>query len=108
MKREQIVELISKERERQIKKWGENQDLSLPEWMSILTEEVGEAAKEANDYHVTLKAEFNDWNDMHINGVTKKKWEEFSNAKYLSNYTDFKTELIQVAAVCFNILESIE
>lgn len=41
---------ILEERERQNAKWG-TQRHSWPEWMSILAEEVGEAAREANQAH---------------------------------------------------------
>lgn len=43
---EAAIELVRKERERQMKKWGkQNHDMFI--WMSILTEEVGEAAQAA-------------------------------------------------------------
>ena len=46
---ENFIEQIRKERERQNNLWGV-QKHSLSKFMSILLEEVGESAKEANDY----------------------------------------------------------
>ena len=47
---ENILLEIRQERQRQNEKWGP-QDNKPIEWIAILTEEVGEAAKEALDYH---------------------------------------------------------
>lgn len=47
--RAKILEAVLSERERQDKRWGDqtyNTDL---QWISILTEEVGEVAKDVND-----------------------------------------------------------
>lgn len=46
--REVFFEAVSRERTRQDKKWG-IQYHTLPEWMLILAEEQGEAAKAANE-----------------------------------------------------------
>jgi hypothetical protein len=71
---------VAHERARQNAKWG-TQRLSWPEWIAILTEEVGEAAKEAVDLH---------WNHdgAHIAALRK--------------------ELIHVAAVAVQIIEHID
>ena len=50
----QILDDIQKERQRQIEKWGDQSDLPFTRLISILTEEVGEAATEANDYESIL------------------------------------------------------
>lgn len=69
------------EREAQDAKWGE-QNHSPIEWMSILTEEVGEAAEAAN--HVR-------W------GMTTESLHEARKA--------FREELVQVAAVAVAAIE---
>jgi NTP pyrophosphatase (non-canonical NTP hydrolase) len=66
------------ERARQTARWGV-QELSWPEWMSILTEEVGEAAQAANAAH----------------------WQR-------SDLTQLRDELVQVAAVAVQIVEAID
>lgn len=51
--REQIYEVIDSERDRQDEKFGEiNSELSNAEMLCVLVEEVGEAAKEINDYNI--------------------------------------------------------
>lgn len=70
--------LINEERERQDSRWGE-QDHDPITWMSILTEEVGEAAHAANE---------NKWNEQSLD--------------------DFKNEMVQVAAVAQAIIECLE
>ncbi len=69
---------IDIERNAQDHKWGE-QNHTPALWLAILTEEVGEVAKEAQE--------------MAFNGK--------------SSY-DYKTELVQVAAVCVAMLEAID
>ena len=44
-----IYQRIQEERDRQNKLWGDQSNKDIFHWMSILTEEVGEAAKDAND-----------------------------------------------------------
>ena len=44
-----IYRRIQEERDRQNKLWGDQSDKTIFQWMTILTEEVGEAAKDAND-----------------------------------------------------------
>lgn len=74
--RETIFDLLHKERERQDAKWSFPQEHSIAEWITILAEEFGEAAMEANE--------------LHFRGERR---------------AEFETELIQVAAVCVSILE---
>ena len=75
-----ILDEILNERNRQDKKWGVQNHKPI-EWVAILTEEVGEVAKEALDHH-------------------------FKNREMtLDNY---RTELIQVAAVAISMIESLD
>ena len=78
MPQEKIIDQILQERKRQDMKWG-IQNHNHANWLLILTEEIGEAAKEANEIH------FRD-------GDVEK----------------LKTELIQSAAVIVSWLENIE
>ena len=70
------------ERIKQLNKWGV-QDCTDFEWISILTEEVGEAAKEANDF-----------NFIKINDSTA--------------LPRLRKELIQIAAVAVAHVEAID
>ncbi len=79
-----IFEQIKAERKRQDKKWGEQNHTPI-EWIGILTEEVGEVAKEAVDFH------FGD--------------NPYVRAENLKNY---RAELIQVAAVAVSMIECLE
>lgn len=45
------IALVLKECKRQDDKWGSNRTLHPLQWMAILTEEVGEVAKNINDGH---------------------------------------------------------
>jgi NTP pyrophosphatase (non-canonical NTP hydrolase) len=49
IKREQAIQRIIKERDRQDAKWGFPQHNTPFEWLSILTEEVGELAEALNN-----------------------------------------------------------
>ena len=88
----QILDDIQKERQRQTEKWGE-QNNSYPKWISILTEEVGEAAKEANDYEYLLDK---------INNPT------FDSVLLNQTLINLREELVQVAAVAVQIIEKID
>ena len=52
--REEIYRMIEAEREFQIELWGFQDDNTDQQWLSILTEEVGEFAKAINDGHPIL------------------------------------------------------
>ena len=78
-----IFEEIQEERIRQDEKWGE-QNHKPVEWISILVEEVGEASKAALEAH--FKAYYKDTDQL----------------------SEYKKELIQVAAVTVAMLESLE
>ena len=88
----QILDDIQKERQRQTEKWGE-QNNSYPKWISILTEEVGEAAKEANDYEYLLDK---------INNPA------FDSVLLNQTLINLREELVQVAAVAVQIIEKID
>lgn len=82
---ERIADEVVVERERQDTIWGE-QNHDLPTFMSILMEEVGEAAKSCNDYHFSADG---------------------SVAKPV-RLMEAREELIQVAAVACAIVERID
>lgn len=88
-----VIERVRDERVRQNDKWG-IQDHNAIEWVGILVEEVGEASKEAVDFH------FN--NPKRIDSaITQEATQE-------NRIRDLKKELIQVAAVAIQAVESIE
>lgn len=69
---------VSAERRRQTAKWGV-QSLTWPEWILVLTEEVGEAAQAVNDAY---------WHGAELGHL--------------------REELVQVAAVAVQIIEAID
>ena len=77
-----LIDIIN-ERMRQRHMHGD-QNLNPVEWVSILTEEVGEAAQRANQVH------------FKENGNPDK------------SLLEFRTELIQVAAVAVQIIENLD
>ena len=77
---EKYIEKVLAECRRQDSKWG-MQNHNLVEWIAILTEETGEAAREAVDCH-------------------------FAHSK--SSIERLEEELIQVAAVVLQALQSID
>ena len=89
---EKTLQDVRDERQRQTEKWGE-QNNSYPKWISILTEEVGEAAKEANDYEYLLDK---------INNPT------FDSVLLNQTLINLREELVQVAAVAVQIIEKID
>lgn len=94
----EIFEEIKLERSKQNQKWGE-QNHSVIEWIAILTEEVGEAAKEAVDYHFE--------NGLHD---LKKQGDRPIMIKTLKddNLIRYRKELIQVAAVTVQMIECLD
>ena len=76
---EQVLELVREERRRQDKKWGYPQKNTPFEWISILTEEVGELAQATND--------------------------AFMGGKGTGDPDKVRAEAVQVAAVAVSILE---
>lgn len=73
-----IVSLIDAERRRQDEIWGWPQDKTIPEWMTILGEEFGEACQAGNQIYFDHSDE--------------------------TDGQDLVTELIQVAAVVVSAL----
>lgn len=93
---ENILNEIKAERERQNVKWGE-QNHSVIEWQAILMEEVGEAAKEATDFHFR-------------NGLTGNAGEGYLKDMQVQDkrLKDYRKELIQVAAVAVQMVECLD
>jgi len=77
-----IYEEIYQERQRQLDRWGFQNHKPI-EWLSILMEEVGEVSHEALENH------FTDFYPPH-------------------SLDDYRKELIQVAAVCVAMIESLD
>ena len=76
--RQEALQLINQERDRQDAKWGE-QNHNLSDWLVILGEEYGEACE------ASLEVKFGK-----------------------GNIADFRSEIVQVAAVAVAILEYLE
>ena len=93
---ENILNLIKAERERQNEKWGE-QNYPVIEWQAILMEEVGEAAKEATDFHFK-------------NPVKNFEGEMVAptNGDQALRLSRYRKELIQVAAVAVQMIECLD
>lgn len=82
--RKNIFREINEERNRQDAKWGEQNHKPI-EWIAILTEKVGEVAKEVVDFH------FNDNKEVANCQIHK-----------------YREELIQVAAVTVSMIECLD
>lgn len=78
---------IRKEVEDNYKHWGE-QNWAIDAWLSIIMEEVGEAAKEVNDEH-----------------IARSRGNEIKRTAHLKNC---RNELKQVAAVVIEAMESLD
>lgn len=94
---ENILNEIKAERQKQNEKWGQ-QDHSPIEWIAILSEEVGEASREAVDFHFE-------------NGLEnlKKQHQIISINEILKDrLSKYREELIQVAAVAVQMIESLD
>lgn len=78
------IEDVVAERERQYRAWGA-QHHSLTQWLAILTEELGEAAKEVNEFNFVE--------------IPDKKIEHLQN---------LREELVQVGAVALQIIEFLD
>ena len=94
-RRANILSEIIAERQKQDAKWGEQNHIPI-EWSAILTEECGEVAKEALEYHFYTKK-----NRLSDKSASSIVWQKEKLSKY-------RTELIQVAAVAVAMLESLE
>jgi len=90
---ENILKEVEQERFRQNEKWGV-QNRNVVEWVAILTEEVGEVAKEAVDFYFA-----NGVVDVHT--LTNEEEQK----QRLANY---RMECIQVAAVAVQMVENLD
>ncbi|REC47852.1 MULTISPECIES: MazG-like family protein [Chryseobacterium] len=90
---ENIINEIRAERKAQDRKWGQ-QDHTPIEWIAILTEEVGEASKEAVDFHF-------------YNGLSGRGQVEIRSIQF-ERLQAYRKELIQVAAVSVSMIESLD
>lgn len=88
-----INEEIKQERLRQIEKWGV-QDHDLCTWIAILTEEVGEASKEALDWQCQNPSKENPLENLRTVQLDRLK--------------AYRKELIQVAAVAVQMIEAVD
>lgn len=77
-----VLSEVQEERRRQDKKWGE-QNHTPPEWLSILGEEFGEVCKAVCEAH-------------------------FSGYESTGNWENYRTELIQLAAVAVAMVECLD
>jgi NTP pyrophosphatase (non-canonical NTP hydrolase) len=90
------LESVRRERERQVYLWGE-QSHDLCTWIAILTEEVGEAAKEAVDYKCKNPVKMSDGNRRAPTNEDQK-----------SRLERLRKELVQVGAVAVQIIEYLD
>lgn len=90
---EKIFNEVRSECERQDRKWG-IQDHNAVEWVAILTEEVGEVAKEAVDFHFA-------------NGDVDPKMKAGPNLQR-HRIENYRKEMIQVAAVAIQAIASMD
>lgn len=79
-----VVDLVSKERDRQDAMFGKVRRMSWPEWFCVLGEEIGEADREAHEVH---------------SGRAGEPIDEYEGTMR------FRTAAIQVAAVACNMVE---
>lgn len=93
MRLDRVLAQVKHERQRQNEKWGV-QNHNPVEWIAILTEEVGEASKEAVDLHFA-NGEINPHNPAGP-GLQRQRIQ------------NLRKELIQVAAVAVQIVEDID
>lgn len=93
---ESVFNEIKSERIRQNDKWGV-QNHSPIEWLPILMEEVGEASKEAVDYHFK-------------NPIKTKngRYRKITRSGQKTRLINYRSELIQVAAVVVQMIECLD
>jgi len=90
---ENILKEVEQERFRQNEKWGV-QNRNVVEWVAILTEEVGEVAKEAVDFYFA-----NGVVDVHTLANEEEQKQRLAN---------YRMECIQVAAVAVQMVENLD
>lgn len=88
-----VLDEVFREREKQDEKWG-TQNHTIPEYLMILGEEVGEANKEALDVYFRNKK---------IDEMTVSDIEQGIPQK--CKYENYRKELIQIAAVAVAMVE---
>lgn len=79
------------ERERQDAKFGDQTAMPIPEWMLVLAEEFGEAAKDALDTYNALRG---------------PEADRVGDSPAVRTAKNFRTELIQTAAVAVAMIEA--
>ena len=89
------LEEIKQEVDRQNQKFGEQNHKPI-EWIAILSEEVGEAAKEALDHHFKYPKKTDDGS------------QECNLEIQAQRLKDYREELIQVAAVAVQMIECLD
>ncbi|HUH35119.1 MAG TPA: hypothetical protein VL022_04735 [Moheibacter sp.] len=78
------IEDVVAERQRQQELWGD-QTHSMSQWLAILVEEVGEVAKEVNEFNF-----------------------EDDRIKQIERLRNYRMELVQVAAVAMQMIEKVD
>lgn len=96
MGRAQWLAIIAGERDRQVKKHGEQLDLPLSRLQNIMTEECGEAATEVND----ILEEMDKWE---LTESLTTEQEQFLTQAFQK----LETELVQTAACALKFLEAL-
>ena len=97
-----ILNEIANERIRQDEKWGE-QNHSLSLWLAILGEEFGEVSKEVVEFYFA-KAK----SSLSTKSETYGMQSDENNMLQRLILENYRKELIQVAAVCVSMIESLE
>jgi hypothetical protein len=94
---------VLQERTAQDKQWGE-QNHNLVEWIAILTEEIGETSQQAVDFHFSNPVKYID----HKLAEPKKMTRPAENPDQKERLENYRKELIQVAAVAIQMIESVD
>lgn len=114
--RDDVLEEVRKECDRQIEKWGVQKHGTL-RWNGILGEEVGEVAKAVTEMAACdekFTKAFAEWRSYgsrilspRLEEINNQLWDEKEEAKQLEEQwkKELKIELTQVAAVCVAWLE---
>lgn len=95
---EEVLKEVKSERFRQNKKWGEQNHKPI-EWIAILGEEFGEVSKEALEYHFKHPV---------LDTEGEKAIEMVQDIAQKSRLKNYRMELIQVAAVAVQMVESLD
>ena len=87
-----VVKDVETERIRQDQKWGVQHHHPM-EWLVILMEELGEASKEMVDYNF---------------GYNLKGSSEANASRQAQRKANYRTEMVQVAAVAMSMIEDFD